>query len=74
MQGKDVSRVIPGVFGITLVNRRIFGVGIFTVLGRTLKKSQLKVKLRSFQNVSIEIKRISFVYQLNHFTVKKTHL
>ena len=34
MQGKDVFRVIPGVFGITLANRRIFGIGIFTVLGR----------------------------------------
>ena len=33
MQGKDVFRVIPGVFGITLENRGIFRVGIFTVLG-----------------------------------------
>ena len=35
MQMKDVFRVIPGVFGIiTLANRKIFGVGTFTVLGR----------------------------------------
>ena len=35
------------------------------------KKSLLIVKLRSFQNASIEIKQISFVYQLNRFTDKK---
>ena len=29
------------------------------------------MKLRSFQNASIEIKQISFVYQQNRFTVKK---
>ena len=29
------------------------------------------VKLRSFQNASIEIKQISFNYQQNRFTVKK---
>ena len=33
MQGKDVFRVIPGVFGITLANRGIFRVGIFFVPG-----------------------------------------
>ena len=31
MQGKDIFRVILGMFGITLANRGIFGVGIFTV-------------------------------------------
>ena len=36
-----------------------------------LKKSLLIVKLRSFQNASIEIKQISFVYQENRFTVQK---
>ena len=35
------------------------------------KKSLLMVKLRSFQNASIEIKQISFVYQQNCFAVKK---
>ena len=35
------------------------------------KKSPLIVKLRSFQNVSIEIKEISFVYQQNRFIVEK---
>ena len=34
MQEKDVFRVIPGVFSIPLTNRGIFGVGIFTELGR----------------------------------------
>ena len=33
------------------------------------KKSLLIVKLGSFQNASIEIKQISFVYQQNRFTV-----
>ena len=37
----------------------------------TLKKSLLIVKLRSFQNASIEIKQISFIYQQNRFTLKK---
>ena len=37
----------------------------------TLEKSLLIVKLRSFQNTSIEIKQISFVYQQNRFAVKK---
>ena len=31
------------------------------------KKSLLIVKLRSFQNLSIEIKQISFVYQTEFF-------
>ena len=35
------------------------------------KKSLLLVKLLSFQNVSIEIKKIPFVYQQNRFTVAK---
>ena len=35
------------------------------------KKSLLIVTLRSFQNASIRIKQISFVYQQNRFTVKK---
>ena len=34
------------------------------------KKSLLIVKLRSFQNASIEIKQITFIYQQNRFTVK----
>ena len=34
MQLKDVFRDIPGVFGITWANWGIFGVEIFTVLGR----------------------------------------
>ena len=29
------------------------------------------MKLRSFQNASIEVKQISFIYQQNRFTVKK---
>ena len=33
------------------------------------KKSLLKVKLGSFQNASIEIEQICFVYQQNRFTV-----
>ena len=33
------------------------------------KKSLLIVKLRSFQNASIEIKQISFVYQQNRLTI-----
>ena len=33
------------------------------------KKSLLTVKLRSFQNESIEIKQIYFVYQQNRFTI-----
>ena len=33
------------------------------------KKSLLIVKLGSFQNASIEIKQISFVYEQNRFTV-----
>ena len=35
------------------------------------KKSLLIVKLRTFQNASIEIKQISFVYQRNRFIVNK---
>ena len=38
---------------------------------RTLKKSLSIVKLRSFQNASIEIKHIRFVYQQNLFPVTK---
>ena len=37
----------------------------------TVNKSLLIVKLGSFQNASIEIKQISFIYQQNRFTVKK---
>ena len=37
----------------------------------TLKKSLSIVKLRSFQNASIEIKHIPFVYQQNLFPVTK---
>ena len=36
-----------------------------------LKKIILIVKLRFFQNASIEIKQICFVYQPNRFIVKK---
>ena len=35
------------------------------------KKSLLIVKLRSFQNASIEIKQIYFAYQQSRFAVKK---
>ena len=37
----------------------------------TLNKSLLIVKLRFFQNASIEIKQIFFTYQKNRFAVKK---
>ena len=37
----------------------------------TLKKSLLIVKLHSFQNASIEIKQMSFIYQHNRVIVKK---
>ena len=37
----------------------------------TLKKSLSIVELRSFQNASIEIKHIPFVYQQNLFPVTK---
>ena len=40
-------------------------------LTKTLKKSLSIVKLRSFQNASIEIKQISFVSQQNRFPVIK---
>ena len=43
---------------------------LYTIsISYTLKKSLSIVKLRSFQNASIEIKQISFVYQQNLFPV-----
>ena len=64
---------IPSFYSTVRAPNRLLHVESQLIL-RSKKKSLLIVKLRSFQNASIEIKQISFACQQNCFTVKKTHL
>ena len=52
-------------------DKYFFPLLFFLYFSFTPKKSLFIVKLRSFQNASIEIEHISFVYQQNRSTVKK---